>query len=160
MIEDLKGSAVLRARSHMRRQTLHGFQIMIKNVRARCQDDIQRVLVPVKIRSQDFDDPLRKVTMQFANAFGEDRCATVRQIIACDRRDNDMTQVQCRGGARQALGFPGINAFRLPRFHRTKSTMARADIAEDHERQAAARKTFPAIGALAAHADRIQPFFS
>ena len=81
----------------------------------------------------------------------------VFQIVACNRGDHDMLQLHSPHRFGDALRFVSFKRERLRRRYRAKSARARTAIARDHERGGALAPAFPAVGALRAFTNRMQP---
>src|SRR5712692_1679403 len=83
--------------------------------------------------------------------------AAVFQIVARDGGDHDMLQLHPYHRFGHALRFVVFQSERFRRCHCAKSACPRATIARDHERGGALAPAFPAVGALRAFTNRMQP---
>ena len=83
--------------------------------------------------------------------------AAVLQIVARDRGDDDVFQFHPAHRFGDALRFVFFQRKRFRRCDRAKSAGARAAIARDHHRRGALAPAFPAIRALRAFANGVQP---
>ena len=95
-----------------------------------------------------------------AHRFGEMPGAAVREIVAIDRRDHNVTKLQVRCHARDVSRLVRIELklllVRRSFGHGAESTAARTQIAEDHEGRRAAMKAFVHVGAAGRLADGVQ----
>ena len=156
-LQNLQRSPVFRAGTHHRREPLDRFHVVIVNVGRGVEHDLDAPILSVKIGHQHFDDDLR---IHFANGVDGPRemiRAAVLQIVARDRGDDDMFQLHPPHGFGDPLRFIFFQRKRFRRGDRAKSAGARATIARDHHRRRALAPAFPAIRALRAFANRVQP---
>ena len=83
--------------------------------------------------------------------------AGVGDIVAIDRGEDDIGEVQGRQRLRQSARLVGIqNAARVPGLDRAKAAAAGADIAHDHDGEGARAPALADVGAARLLADRRQ----
>ena len=82
--------------------------------------------------------------------------AAVFQVIARDRGNDDVFQLQSPDGFGNPLRFIFLERERFRRTHRAKSAGAGAALARDHHGRGALAPAFPAIWALRALANGVQ----
>ena len=152
-----KRRPILCAGAHQRRQAFNRFHVVIVNVRAGIEHDLDAPILRVKIRNEHFDDDRRIHLANRCDRAREMIGAAVLQVIARDSSDNDMFQFHPAHRLGYALRFVFFQRERFRRCHGAKSARARATVAGDHESGCALAPAFPAVRALRALANRVQP---
>ena len=141
---------------HARRETADRFEVVVENVRVRREHRLDGLIVLVEIRHEDFDHNAGVQCAHRFNRLAEMFGATVLQIIARHRRDDDVLEPH----PSRSLGHPvrliRLERERLGRGHRAKSAGARAAVARDHERGRAFAPAFPMVRTLRALADGVE----
>ena len=155
-IEQLQRPRVPSPRSRHLVQPRNGFGVVIEHVGPGIEHRVERLLVALKIRNQDFDPAFRQARPCFADRSREDRRAAVREIIAIDGGDDDVVQVEDLNRVRYPGGFAGIDRAGAAVRHRAIRARARADVAQDHERRGAMVPAFADVRAARVLADGVQ----
>jgi len=111
---------------------------------------------PLKSGHEDFDGGRRIAVAHGADCRGPDARAAVRQLIARDTGDDDMTEVHPGHRVRHPRRLSEIQLCWTACLDGAEVAGARADVAEDHDRGGAARPALAQVGALGALADGVQ----
>ena len=111
----------------------------------------------MKIRDQHFDDNRRIHFLDRSDHAREVIRTSVFQIVPRHGSDDDVLQFHSHHRFGDALRLIVFQGERLCRGHRAKSTGARATISRNHKRSRALTPTFPAVRALRAFTNRVQP---
>ena len=130
---------------------------MVQDVRPGRHHRRQRIPVALEVRDQDFDAERRVAPLELANGGREDGRAAVVEVVARDRRDHDVAQVQARHGFGQALGLSPVDFARAAGFHVAEAAVAGTGIAQQQKR--GGPKLAPALADIRARrffADRVQ----
>ena len=83
--------------------------------------------------------------------------AAVGDVIAGNRRDDDVLEIHSPDSLGHALRFILLEGERLGRVDRTESAGTRAPVSRDHHGRGATAPALPTIRALGALADRVEP---
>ena len=130
---------------------------MIEDVGRGIEDDLDAPFLGVEVGNQDLDDDRG---IHGANRFdraGKMIRATIFQIISGDGGNDDVLQTHPAHGLGDALRFIFFQRKRPGGGHCAKSTGPGAALTRDHHRRGALAPTFPAVRALRAFADGVQP---
>ena len=98
----------------------------------------------------------RQARARLADRVGEDRRAAVREIVAIDRGDDDVIEIEGADRAGDALGLRAIRRGGPSVRDRAVRAGARADVAENHEGRRAVIPALADVRALRFLADRVQ----
>ena len=126
-------------------------------VRSSVEDNLNAPILRVKIGNQYFDNDRWIHRPNRRNRPSEMIGPAVLEIVACDSRDHDVFQFHAEHRLGYALRFVFLQRERLCRCYCAKSACAGATIASDHKGGCALAPTFPAVRALRALANRVQP---
>jgi hypothetical protein len=110
----------------------------------------------LEIGHQDFDPGGWAGGLDGAGGRGEMGGAAVGQIVAIDRSDDDVLQAEALDGGGDAPRLIGIERAGAPMDDGAVGTIARADIAHEHEGGGAMRETFADIRTACFLADRME----
>ena len=92
----------------------HRLGVVVEHVGPGLEHRPQRPFVALEIGNQHFDAAVRAPRLDRANRRGERARAEVRQIVAIDRRDDDVGEFQRLDGVRQVSGSAGSSAIGAP----------------------------------------------
>ncbi len=147
-IQQLERARIPSARPCHAVQARDGFGVVIQHVGTRIEHGSERRLVPPEIGNQHLEPALGQPRARFADRVGEDRGASVRQIVAVDRRDDDVAQAERVDGVGDADRFVGIGGLGTSVRHRAIGARAGAHLAENHERGGAVMPALADVRAL------------
>ena len=155
--QDVERGPIFRARTHGRRQPFDGFHVVIEDVGRGLEDDLDAPFLGVKVGNQNLYD---NRGIHRANRL--DRAckmirATIFQIVSGDGGNDDVLQTHPAHRLRDAPRFILFQRERFSRSHGAKSAGPGAACTRDHHRRGALAPTFPAIRALRAFTDGVQP---
>ena len=88
--QNSQGRPILRARAHQRCQAFDRFHVVIVNVRASIEHDLDAPILRVKIGNKHFDDDGRIHLADRYDRASKMIGATVPEIVARNRRDHDV----------------------------------------------------------------------
>ncbi len=154
--EHMQAAVVLGAAAHQRCQALHGFQVVVEDVRARFHDRLKGVVLAIEIRHKDFDGDAGNLGAHGLDGAGKVVRAAVRHVIASHGGDDDVVQAEALRGLGHALRLVRFEGEGLRRLHRAKTAGAGAAVARDHEGGRALAPAFPAVRALGLLAHGVQ----
>ena len=132
---------------------------MVQNVRARLDDDAQRVGVTLEIGDQHLDGGLGEAPADLTDALGEDLGAAVGQVVAVDAGDHDVLEPHLGDRLGEAHRLVRVERGGGPVGHGAVGAIPRADVAQDHERGGVVLPALPDVGAVGFLADgvKLQP---
>ncbi len=146
-----------RAPAHVAVQPRHGLDVVVEDVGLRRHDGFDRRAPAPEIGRQDFDTGRRLERAHRADRFGEMGGASVGEIVAVHRRQDDELEGHPLHGRAHADGLQGVDRERLAVGDVAEAAGPRADVAEQEEGRRAAGETLAAVGAARLFADRVQP---
>ncbi|MNT08669.1 hypothetical protein D3C72_1434170 [compost metagenome] len=159
--QQLQGMHVVRARTRLLVQTRHGFQVVVHDVgRAGVQDGQRAVQAAAEVGDQHFDAGGGRQFADVRDAIHEVAGAAVAQVVAVHRGDDHVRQLHRGDGAREVLGFFGVQRVGAAMAHITERAAARALVAHDHERGGALAEALADVRARGFFADRVQIVFA
>ena len=85
-----KRGTVLCARTHQRREAFHRFHVVVVDIRASVENNLDAPILGVKIRNEHFDNHRRIHLSDRRDCMGEMLGPAVLPIVARDGRDHDM----------------------------------------------------------------------
>jgi hypothetical protein len=141
-------------------EATNGFEIVIKDMRLGIEHDLDGSGVVVEVRGEHLNDD---AGIGVASRFDSARKmmgATIREIVPCNSRDNDMTQTQSTGGFGNSSGLLLIEREWFGGRHGAESAGAGAVITRDHERGGAFAPAFPMVGTTGAFANGVKAEFT
>ena len=101
-VEQFQRSRVAAARTGHAIQARHRLGIVVEDVGPRIEHGTERVFVAPKIGNQDLDAALRQAGAGLTNRLREDRGAAVAEVVAVDRCDHDIGEIQRTNRIRDA----------------------------------------------------------
>ena len=132
--EQLQRVHVVRSRTRVAIQPRHGFQVVIHHVGRRGFQNLQRaVKSAAKIGHQHFNACRRRKLARSPNTVNEMLRAAVLQVVAIDRRDDDVRKLQRRNRPRQVERLIGVERIGASVADIAKRAAPRALVAHDHE---------------------------
>ena len=147
---------IARARTHGEIARRHRFEIVIEDVGLGRDHFFERAVLAQKIRRQHFDRRLRAALADGADRLREMIGAAVIEIVAIDRRHDDMRKTELGGRLGDILRLERIERARQARAHIAEGAGARAGVAHDHEGGVLLLPALADIGAARLLADRVQ----
>ena len=123
-------------------QARHRLGVVVVDLGARLEHGANGVLLPLEVGDEHLDRAARELRVDLADGLGEDVRAEVRQVVAVHRGDHGVPQVQLGDGLRDARRLLDVVRRRAPVRDGAVGAVARADVAEDHER---GRAVLPAL---------------
>src|SRR5262245_19326060 len=155
-LEQLQRSRIAPPRARHAIETRHGLRVVIEDVGTRIEDRAQRRLAALEVGDEHLDAAAGQTFARFADGVCEDRGAAVGQIVAINRRDHDVVEIQRRDGVGDPARFCRVDRRWPAMRHRAVRAGARADVAEDHEGRGAVVPALADVRALRFFADRVE----
>mmetsp|Transcript_13557 Transcript_13557/g.21655 ORF Transcript_13557/g.21655 Transcript_13557/m.21655 type:complete len:274 (+) Transcript_13557:4607-5428(+) len=161
-LQETQAVEIPRARPHFGVKPRHSFEVVVKHVWARLNNDLQHTgITSNEIRRQNFDGCVGAAVPDGANSLGKVISAAVLHVIAIHRRDHHVVQAQFFHRKGHAPRFKRIQVLgRLARRDIAKGAGAGADFAHDHHGRVALAPAFADIGAPRLFADGHQLVFA
>ncbi len=131
---------------------------MVHHIGWRRFQDFQRAVhASAKVGGQDFDAGIRRQGAHAADAIGEMGGATVAQVVAVDRCDHHIAELERTDGFCEVLRFVRIERIGTAMADIAERTATRALVAHDHESRSALAKAFADVRAAGflAHGDEL-----
>ena len=130
---------------------------MIEYVGLRLQDELKRVLFPVKIRSQNFNHNFRIQFPDRSDRFRKVTCSSIREVIARDSRNHHVLNFMRRIASATRAGSSASKANGLAVANRAKTACPGASLPGNHESGSTLAPAFPPIRALRRFTNGMQP---
>ena len=96
MLQQAQAREITRARPNFQILARHRFEIVIEHVGLRRDHDLKRTRLAQEIRRKNFNRRARRLRADRADGAREVFCAAVGEIVAIDRRDDDVLKPQLR----------------------------------------------------------------
>ena len=132
---------------------------MVVDVGARFEHRADGIRIALKIGDEHLDRAAGKTLMDLPDRFGKDVRPEVGEIIAVDRRDHSVPQVELGNGLTNARWLFDVVFWRSAVRYRAIRAVPRTHIAQDHERGGAVFPAFADVGAMGFLADGMQVEF-
>jgi hypothetical protein len=129
---------------------------VIQNVGTCIEHRMQRVGLALEVGNQHLDAGGGLPLPDLPDGVGEYRRASIFQVIAIHRRDDDVREVEFGDRFADPGRFGSIDRLRTPVSDRAVPARACADIAEDHEGRRAVRPALADVRALRFFTHRMQ----
>src|ERR1700704_883885 len=126
---------VPRAWAYRQIERWHSFQIVVEDVRLGVNDDFQCAVLAQKVGRQDLDGRLGTTLADRPNGVGKMAGSTIGQIVAINRRNNDVRKAELSGRISDMSGLTRIQRSWQSGLYIAERARARACIAHDHERR-------------------------
>ena len=111
-VQQLQRPRVAPSRPRHPVESRHRLGVVVEHVGPRVEHRVERRFIPLKVRNQHFDPAAGQPRTRLADGVGEDRRAAVRQIVAVDRGDDDVVEVERADGVGDARRFGGVDRAR------------------------------------------------
>ena len=146
------------AAAHLTVQAAHGLDVVVEDLGARADHRRERLLLdPEEVRRQDLDRRRRELRLDRADRRRVMGGAAVGDVVAVDRRHDDVLQLHLRGGLRDAQRLERVGRrVRPARVDVAVPARAGAGVAEDLEGRGAAAPALGDVRAPGLLADRVQ----
>ena len=112
--EQLQGAGVAPAGTCAAVQPLHRFDVVIQHVGAGLEHLVEVAFPSAEVRDQHLDAAARRLPADGPDRVGENPGAAVFQVVAVDRRNHHVPQLQPGGGCRNALRLGAVDGARPP----------------------------------------------
>ena len=119
-------------------------------------EELEGPLTPLEVRDEDLDRGLGQARANLGDASREGFRAAVLEVIAVDRRDDDVRQAHLRHGVREADGLGRIVRLGRPMGDRAVGAIPGTHVAQDHEGCGLVLPAFPDVGAARFLAHRVE----
>src|ERR1700674_1282128 len=155
--EQLERALVNRTLAHLAIKAGHGFGVVVENIRAHGENDVQGVPVTAKIGNQNFHFAAGDTATNLFDGAGEDVRAAVGLVVAVYGSYNHITQIHPGDGFRHTKRLFLIRRTDgPPGRHSAAAASTCANIPKDHESRGAMLPALAHVGAAGALADRVQ----
>ena len=147
------------AAAHLAMEAADGLDVVVEDVGSRADHRLQRVLFDAEeVRRQHLDGRVRQLRLDRADRRRVVAGAIVGDVVAVDRRHDDVLEAHLLRGLREAQRLERVDRVaRLARVDVAVPAGAGAGLAEDLERGGAAPPAFGDVRAPCLFADRVQP---
>ena len=159
-LEEPERLVVARLRAaHACMESADGLDVVVEDLGSCGEHRRKRFLFGAEeVRREDLDLRLRQLALDRPDRCRVVRRATIGEVVAVDRRDDDVRELHLRRRLRQAERLEGIGrTVRLARVHVAVPARARARVAEDLERRRPAPPALADVRAARLLADRDEP---
>ena len=156
--EQPQRAVVVALDAHRRLDAAAGLDVVVEDVGTGLEHRHQRLLLEAEeVGHQHLDVRLGAAAAQRADGLRPVAGAAIGQVVAVDRRDDDVPQAHPLGRGRHLGGLQRVELLaELARAHRAVAAGARARLAHDLERRRAAPPALADVRAARLLADRVQ----
>ena len=156
----IQGLLIVADRADFREEAAHGLDVVIEDGRVGIEDDVHGRQAAFKVGRQNFDGRVRADFSDFFNAGCKLFGSAVLQVIARNRRNDNVLQPQVRRRFSQVFWFHWVQRFRFALGDGAVAAGPRADAAQDQEGRRLVAEAFANIRAVCTFADcvELQPF--
>ena len=155
--EDLEHAFVAAAGTTAFEEPRHRLGVVVVDLGGGVEHGADRLLAPLEIGDEHLDGAVGELRVDLADGLGEDVGAEVGEIVAVDRGDHRVLEIElgdCRGDAGRLLD---VVRGRASVRDRAVGAVTRADVAEDHEGGGAMLPALADVGAVGLGAHGMQP---
>src|SRR5256886_7773911 len=140
------GCALLRAPQHLERprvprlrpdalvEPLDRLDVVIQDLRALRKHRVERLRIAGEIRDQHLDGRARRLPADLTDRRGEQRRASVGELVYVEGRHDRMTEFHLRDRGSDSCWLNEIDYPGASRLYRAEPARARAGVPQDHER--------------------------
>ena len=133
-----------------------GLEVVIEDLGLRREDAVDQIVPPVEVGGEDFDRRSGPAS-NGVDASAEVLRAAIGQVVAGDRRDDDVPKPQSLAGLGEPLRLVDGDDVGPASLDRAEAARSGADVAQNHERRRSPGPALGAIRAAGALADRLEP---
>ena len=155
-LEDAQAAVVAGSLADRGLQPLHRLDVVVQDVRTGFHHGPQRRLLAVEVGDQHLHAHRRAAVPESPDRLREDARAAVGQVVAGDRRHDDVLEAHRLDGLRDATWLVGVEPGRPARLDGAEPAGAGARVAEDHHGCRALVPALPEVGAAGLLADRVE----
>src|SRR3954452_20881957 len=137
-------------------EPLHGLEVVVEDVGTSVHHRPEPVVRPIEVGDEHLDAHLWRRRPHPRDGLRKDARTAVGQVVACDRRHNDVLEPQRPDRLGNATRLVCVEPRGAARLHGTETAGPRARVAEDHDRRGALVPTLPDVRAVGLFADRVQ----
>ena len=154
--KDVQTLLVIRLRTDVWIKPGDRLNVVIEDLAARLQNDVQRREVSFEVWRENLDRRVGQEPFDFSNRLSEMVRASVGQVVSRNAGNDNVLQSQPRRRLSDALGFVRFRRHRQTRerLDGAEAAVARAVVAQNHKRRRSFLETFRAIGAMRPVANR------
>ena len=156
-LEQRQAELVVGARARFLVQARHGLHVVVHDVGRRVLQDRQRLVqAAAEVGHQHLDLRLRRGLAGGADALGIVAGAAVAQVVAVDRGDDDVLQLECRDRLGQVGRLVHVQRIRAAVADVAERAAPGALVTHDHEGRGALAEAFADVRAARLLADGVQ----
>ncbi len=156
VFEHPEGAVVAGGLADRALEALDRLEVVVENVRAGVEDDVEVFLLAAEVGRQHFDRALGHAVVHGADGGRPDGGAAVLEVVAGDGGDDGVLQIHAGDRLGHAGGLAEVELGRAAGLYRAKGAGTGADVTQNHDGGGATAPAFAHVRALSTLAYGVQ----